>query len=89
MALRILTAEISHETNTFNIHPTDIQNFRDRVLLDGSAAMAARSDACRNSAIIHASVGNHFNPERHLYSRENFETNRAAALSEWRALCAA
>lgn len=45
MALRILTAEISHETNTFNIHPTDIQNFRDRVLLDGPAAMAARSDA--------------------------------------------
>lgn len=45
MALRILTAEISHETNTFNIHPTGIQNFRDRVLLDGPAAMAARSDA--------------------------------------------
>jgi len=45
MTYRILTAEISHETNTFNIHPTDIQNFRDRFLLDGPAAMAARGDA--------------------------------------------
>ncbi|MGB7271249.1 MAG: M81 family metallopeptidase [Albidovulum sp.] len=45
MALRILTAEITHETNTFNIYPTDIGNFRDRFLLDGPAAMAARSDA--------------------------------------------
>jgi microcystin degradation protein MlrC len=45
MTFRILTAEISHETNTFNIHPTDIQNFRDRYLLDGPAALATRSDA--------------------------------------------
>jgi putative transposase len=40
-------------------------------------------------AAIHASVCNHFNQERHLYSRDNFKANRAAALSEWRALCAA
>lgn len=43
MTLRILTAEIAHETNTFNIHPTDIQNFRDRYLLDGPEAIAMRS----------------------------------------------
>lgn len=36
---------------------------------------------------IHASVRNHFNQERHLYSRNNFKLNRTAALAEWRWLC--
>jgi putative transposase len=35
---------------------------------------------------VHASVRNHFNVERHLYSRSNFKRNRAAALTEWRGL---
>ena len=38
---------------------------------------------------VHASVHNHFNQERHLYSRANFKLNRAAALAEWRLLCSA
>ena len=38
---------------------------------------------------VHASVLNHFNTDRHLYSRSNFKTNRAAALTEWRAFLAA
>ena len=38
---------------------------------------------------VHASVYNHFNQQRHLYSRDTFKTNRAAALNEWRGLCAA
>jgi putative transposase len=38
---------------------------------------------------VHASVHNHFNLERHLYSRANFKLNRDAALSEWRQLCSA
>ena len=38
---------------------------------------------------IHASIHNHFNQERHLYSRSNFKLNRTAALAEWRGLCAA
>ena len=38
---------------------------------------------------VHASVTNHFNSERHLYSRANFKLNRAAALSEWRLLYSA
>ncbi len=33
---------------------------------------------------FHASVYNHFNQERHLYSRRNFELNRSAALAKWR-----
>ena len=38
---------------------------------------------------VHSSVHNHFNQERHLYSRENFKLNRAAALAEWRQFGAA
>lgn len=45
MPLNILSAEISHETNTFNIHATDIQDFQDRYLLDGPQAMATRCDS--------------------------------------------
>ncbi len=37
-------------------------------------------------ASIHSSVHNHFNQERHLYSRQNFKHNRTAALAEWRQL---
>jgi len=40
-------------------------------------------------ATVHASVHNHFNLQRHLYSRNNFKINRTAALAEWRGLCAA
>ena len=39
-------------------------------------------------ASVHASVINHFNQQRHLYSRDNFKLNRTAALAEWRQLCA-
>ena len=38
---------------------------------------------------VHFSVHNHFNLERHLYSRANFKLNRAAALSERRQFGAA
>jgi putative transposase len=38
---------------------------------------------------LHSSVHNHFNHERRLYSGANFKLNRAAALAEWRGLCAA
>jgi putative transposase len=36
---------------------------------------------------VHASVHNHFNQERLLYSRDNFKFNCASALTEWRQLC--
>ncbi len=39
-------------------------------------------------AAVHASVHNHFNQERHLYSRKNFKLNRSAALAEWRDIAA-
>jgi microcystin degradation protein MlrC len=45
LGLDVLSAEISHETNTFSIRPTDLQAFRDRFLLDGPGAIGARGDA--------------------------------------------
>ena len=48
-----------------------------------------RMRSLQKFASIHASVHNHFNQERSLYSRTNFKENRTAALSEWRQLCAA
>jgi putative transposase len=39
-------------------------------------------------AAVHASVHNLFNQERSLSSRTIFKQNRAAALAEWRRLCA-
>ena len=40
-------------------------------------------------ASVHLSVYNHFNQERHLYSRQAFKQKRSVALSEWRLLGAA
>ena len=40
-------------------------------------------------AAVHSSVHNHFNQERHFYSRDNFKLNRTAALAEWRQLLSA
>jgi putative transposase len=40
-------------------------------------------------AAVHALVQNLFNTERSLPSRRHFNQNRAAALTEWRGLCAA
>lgn len=42
MGFTVLSAEISHETNTFSIRPTDILAFQDRYLLDGPAAISTR-----------------------------------------------
>jgi putative transposase len=48
-----------------------------------------RSRTLQKFASVYASVSNHFNQERSLSSRDNFKINRAAALAEWRQLCAA
>ncbi len=45
-----------------------------------------RMRSLQKFAAIHSSLYNLFNLERHLYSRENFKLNRAAALAQWRRL---
>jgi len=47
-----------------------------------------RMRSLQKFSVIHASVFNHFNSERSLSSRHHFKANRAAALAEWRGLCA-
>jgi putative transposase len=48
-----------------------------------------RMRSLKKFVLVHASVYNHFNQDRHLYCRDTFKANRAAALNEWRGLCAA
>lgn len=43
MSFRVLTAELAHETNTFSRRRTTAQSFRDRYVLFGGEALAARS----------------------------------------------
>jgi len=62
-------AEISH------------QPFRRR---ERAMAKFRSAKSLQKFAAVHASVHNHFNQERRLYSRKNFKLNRSAALAEWR-----
>ena len=48
-----------------------------------------RMHSLQKFAAVHSSVFNHFNADRSLSSRPVYKMNRAAALAEWRALCAA
>lgn len=45
MAFKVLTAEVSHETNTFSVRQTDADAFRDRFFLLGEAALVERAHA--------------------------------------------
>ena len=45
MPLTVLTAEVSHESNTFSIRPADLAAFEMRGILQDAAAIAARGDA--------------------------------------------
>jgi putative transposase len=48
-----------------------------------------RMRGLQESASVDASVTNQFNTDCSLSSRRHFKLNRAAALAEWRGLCAA
>jgi putative transposase len=47
-----------------------------------------RMHSLQKSVAVHSSIHNHFNTERSLSSRPVYKLNRAAALAEWRGLCA-
>ena len=61
------------------------QPFRRRVR---AMAKFRSSKSLQKFTAIHASIHNHFNQERHLYSRQNFKNNRSTALAEWRQIAA-
>ena len=56
---------------------------RERVML-----RFRRMHSLQKFASVHGSVHNLFNTERSLSSRPVYKMSRAAALAEWRALCA-
>jgi putative transposase len=65
----------NHEKVPFRRRERAMQRFR-------------RMRSLQKFASIHSSIYNHFNKERHQYSRNNFKENRTAALNEWRQLLA-
>ena len=48
-----------------------------------------RMRSLQTSVAVHSSIHNLFNTKRSLSSRPIYKLNRAAALAEWRQLCAA
>ncbi len=61
------------------------QPFRRR---EGAMARFRDIKTLQKFAAVHASIHNHFTPDRHLNRRDIFKQNRAAALAEWRQLAA-
>jgi microcystin degradation protein MlrC len=45
LGFKVLSAEIAHETNTFNVHPTTLRDFQDRYFLMGDQALAVRGES--------------------------------------------
>ncbi len=45
MGFKVLSAEIAHETNTFNVNPTTLESFRSRFFLRGQQATAVRGQS--------------------------------------------
>jgi putative transposase len=66
--------ELSHQS--FRRRERAMQRFR-------------RLSTLQKFAAIQSSIYNHFNRERHHYSRSHFKQNRHAAVAEWRGLYAA
>jgi putative transposase len=86
-AMREIGNEARQETGRWlnNRAENSHQPFRRR---ERAMAKFRSARSLQKFASIHSSVHNHFNQERHLYSRQNFKDNRAAALAEWRQLAA-
>jgi putative transposase len=61
------------------------QPFRRR---ERAMAKFRNAKSLQKFASIHSSLHNHFNQERHLYSRQTFKLNRTAALAQWRQFAA-
>jgi len=86
-AMREIGNEARQETGRWlnNRAENSHQPFRRR---ERAMAKFRSARSLQKFASIHSSVHNHFNQERHLYSRQNFKDNRAAALAEWPQLAA-
>ena len=70
-----------HNNRAENSH----QPFRRR---EGAMSKFRDVRTLQKFASVHASIHNHFNPERHLNRRKTCKENRTAALAEWRQFAA-
>ena len=86
-AMREIGNEARQETGRWlnNRAENSHQPFRRR---ERAMAKFRSAKSLQKFASIHATIHNHFNQERHLYSRQNFKHNRTAALAEWRQIAA-
>lgn len=86
-AMKIIGNDDRQETGRWlnNRAENSHQPFRRR---ERAMASFRNGKSLQKFASIHASIHNHFNQERHLYTRENFKLNRSIALAEWRQLAA-
>ncbi|MEW9919602.1 IS6 family transposase [Marimonas sp. MJW-29] len=86
-ALKAIGAEAKQETGRWANNRAENSHLpfrrRERAML-----RFRRMRSLQKFASVHASVFNHFNQERSLSNRTHFKLNRAAALAEWRGLCA-
>jgi putative transposase len=87
-ALKVLGAVDKRETGRWlnNRAENSHQPFRRR---ERAMLRFRRMRSLQKFAAVHGSIHNHFNQERTLIGRQNFKERRAAALTEWRQLCAA
>ena len=87
-ALKVLGAIGKRETSRWLNNRAEISHlpFRRR---ERDMPRFRRMRRLQKFAALHGSIHNHFNQERHLTSRQTFKDRRAAALVEWRQLCAA
>ena len=86
-AMNVIGNEARQETGRWlnNRAENSHQPFRRR---ERAMAKFRSGKSLQKFVSIHASIHNHFNSERHLYSRENFKFQRSAALAEWRQIAA-
>ena len=76
---------VDHEGEVLEVFVTKKRD-RKAALRFLKKAMFRSAKSLQKFAAVHASVQNHYNQQRHLYSRKNFKLNRSAALTEWRQL---
>ena len=88
VAHRELLPSVTHRRSKYlnNRAENSHQPFRRR---ERAMQRFRKSRTLQTFAAVQASLSNHFNLERHLYSRANFKLRRSAALAEWRQVCAA
>ena len=87
-ALNVLGAK--HLQNTTQYHNNRCENSHLPFRRRERAMQKFRSPATlQRFAAIHGLIYNHFNHERHLENRQAYKQKRAAALTEWRDICAA